>query len=61
MKILKRAFAGKILFIKRPLRVFIAFKMKVMSRGKRIVDTGVANDVTCTRQSVITRVVIRFL
>ena len=28
---------------------------------KRIVDTVVVNDVTCTRQSVITRVVIRFL
>ena len=40
---------------------FIAFKMKIISLRKRIVDTDVVNDVTRSRQSVITRVVIRFL
>ena len=39
----------------------IAFKMHNISSRKRIVDTGVINDVTRSRQSVITRVVIRFL
>ena len=34
--------------------------MNCISRRKHIVDTDVVNDVTCTRQSVITRVVIRF-
>ena len=38
----------------------IAFKMNILLR-KRIVDMNVVNDVTCTRQSIITRVVIRFL
>ena len=42
-------------------RDFIAFKMNIISARKRTVDTDVVNDVTCTRQSVITRVVIRFL
>ena len=39
---------------------FIALKMdnNIISRGKRIVDTDVVNDVTSTRQRVITRVVI---
>ena len=40
---------------------FIAFKMGNSSRRKRIVDTDVVNDVTSTRQSVITPVVIRVL
>ena len=40
---------------------FIAFKMNIISIRKRVVDTDVVNDITCTRQSVITRVVIRFL
>ena len=39
---------------------FIAFKMNIISLRKRIVDIEVVNDVTCTRQSVIVRVVIRF-
>ena len=39
---------------------FIAFKMNVSVR-KHIVDTDDIYDVACTRQSVITRVVIRFL
>ena len=39
---------------------FIAFKISFISISKCIVDTDVVNDVTCTRQSVITRVVIRF-
>ena len=39
----------------------IAFRSNIISIRKRIVDTGVVNDVTCSRQSVIiTRVVIRF-
>ena len=41
-----------------------AFTLNIISKGKRIVDMEVVNDVTCTgstRQSVITRVVIRFL
>ena len=37
----------------------MAFKMKIDSRRKRIVDTDVVSDVMCTRQSVIVRVVIR--
>ena len=32
-----------------------------LSTRKRIVDTDVVSDVTCTYQNVITRVVIRFL
>ena len=45
-----------------PLKLdFIALKMSFISIRKCIVDTDVVNDVTCTRQSVITRVVIRFL
>ena len=40
---------------------FIAFKMNKISIRKRIIDTDVVNDVTFTRQSVITRVVIWFL
>ena len=40
---------------------FIAFKMNIISLRKRIVDTDVVNDVMHARQSVITRVVIRFL
>ena len=40
---------------------FIAFKMKIISIRKSIIDTDVDNDVTRSRQSVITRVVIRFL
>ena len=39
----------------------IAFKMIIIFYKKRILDTNVVNDVTSTRQSVITRVVIRFL
>ena len=38
----------------------MAFKMNIISLRKRIVDMDVVNDVTCTCQSVITRVVIRF-
>ena len=37
---------------------FIAFKMSLILIRK---CTGVVNDVTCTLQSVITRVAIRFL
>ena len=40
---------------------FIAFKLNIISLRKHIVDTDVVNDVTRWRQSVITRVVIRFL
>ena len=40
---------------------FIAFKMNISIMRKRTFDTDVVNDVTHTRQSVITRVVIRFL
>ena len=40
---------------------FVAFKMNIISIRKRFVDTDVINDVTSSRQSVITRVVIRFL
>ena len=40
---------------------FIAFKMSIISTRKCIADTDVVNDVTCMRQSVITRVVILFL
>ena len=39
---------------------FIAFKMNVILIRKLIVDMNVVNDVTCMRQSVMTRVVIRF-
>ena len=39
---------------------FGAFKINIISTRKRMVDADVVNDVTCTRQSVITRVVIRF-
>ena len=38
----------------------IAFKVESISRRKRIGETDVVSDVTCTRQSIITRVVIRF-
>ena len=34
--------------------------MNIISLRKHIVDMDVVNDVTCTRQSVITRVDIRF-
>ena len=45
-----------------PLKLdFIAFKMSCISIRKCIVDTDVVNGVTCTRQSVITRVVIGFV
>ena len=40
---------------------FIAFKMDIIPLRKRIVDTDVVNDVTGSRQSVITRVVIQLL
>ena len=40
---------------------FIAYKINIISARKRIVDTDVVNNVTSTRQSAITRVVIRFL
>ena len=40
---------------------FIAFKLNIISIRKGIVDTDIVNDVTFTRQSVITRMVIRFL
>ena len=40
---------------------FIAFKMQINLIRKRIVDMDVVNDVTRSRQSIITRVVIRFL
>ena len=40
---------------------FIAFKMNIISIRNHIADMIVVNDVTCTHQSVITRVVIRFL
>ena len=42
-------------------RDFIVFKMNISSIWKCIVDMDVVNDVTCTRQSVITRVVRRFV
>ena len=37
---------------------FIAFKMNIISIRKRIVDTDIVNDVTCTCQSVVTCMVI---
>ena len=44
-----------------PLKwVFIAFKMNIISIRKRMFDTDVVNDVSHLRQSVITRVIIRF-
>ena len=42
-------------------RDFIAFKMKIISIRKRIVETDVVSDVTHSRQSVITPVAIRLL
>ena len=52
----------KILFIIWPFKMtFIAFKVNIISIGKRIVDTDVVSDVTYTPQSVITRVVIWFI
>ena len=39
---------------------FIALKMNRISKSTRIADTDVVTDVTCLRQSVITRVIIRF-
>ena len=36
----------------------MTFKMNIISRRKRVFDTDVTNDVTRSRQSVITRVVI---
>ena len=45
-----------------PLKVyFITFRMDNILMRQRNVATDVVNDVTSTRQSVITRVVIRFL
>ena len=44
-----------------PLKLdFIALEMENISRRKRIVDTDAVNDVTSTRQSIITHVVIQF-
>ena len=40
---------------------FLSFKEGERHIKRRIVDMDVANDVTCTRQSVITHMVIRFL
>ena len=40
---------------------FITSKRNINSIRKRIAYTDIACDVTCTRKSVITRVVIRFL
>ena len=40
---------------------FIAFKMNNISRRKYIADIDIVNDLTCTRQSVIKCVIIRFL
>ena len=39
---------------------FIAFKMNFISITKCIVDMDVINDITCTRESVTTCVVIKF-
>ena len=39
---------------------FMAFKMNIISKRKRSADTDVVNDVTRSRESVITGVVIRF-
>ena len=45
-----------------PLKLdVIAFRMDKFSRRKRIVDTDVVNDVTSSRESVITPVIIRFV
>ena len=53
---------GVVMLKRWPLkRDFIAFKMKISSMWKRIVDMDAVNDVTHTHQSVITRVVKRFL
>ena len=52
----------KILFIIWPFKCdLIAHKINIISARKRIVDTDVVNDVTSTRQSVITRVFRRFV
>ena len=40
---------------------FISLKMNLISIRKCVVDTDVVNNVTCTCQSVIIRVVIQFL
>ena len=51
----------KILFVTWPFKMnFIAFLMNSILIRKRILDTGVVNNITYTRQSVITHVVIRF-
>ena len=39
----------------------IAYKINIISARKHVVDTDVVNDVTSSRQSVTTRVVMRFL
>ena len=50
---------SKILFIILPFKMtFIAFKMNIVSMNKRIVETDVVNDATCTRKNVTTRVVV---
>ena len=41
--------------------IYTAFKMKFTPTVKHTVDTNVVNDITCTRQNVITCVVIPFL
>ena len=69
MKFIKRAFGEFHKFHMKRFRLsfdplkwdFIAFKMNNVSKRKRIVDMDVADDVMCSCQCVITRVVIRFL
>ena len=44
-------------------RDLIAFQMSIVPKikiNKRFVDTDVVNGITCMRQSIITRLVIRF-
>ena len=73
MKVMKLAEASFINFREITTRVrfyfsyyslksdFISFKMYSFSKRKRMVDTDVVNYVTCTYQSVISHVVVRFL
>ena len=49
-----------ILFIIRPFKMEI-YHLQNVSRRKYIVDTVLVKDITCTRQNVITCVVLQFL
>ena len=44
-----------------PKMTFNAFKLNIIAVRKRFAEMDVVNEVPCTRQSVITCVVIQFL